>query len=264
MPRAIAHIATIGARYGSGGRRDRPDPGRFLDQQRAVLGEVAREEHDEDHLQQLGRLAADRAERERQALAVDLGPEHERQQQERDAGGRPGVLVEPQPAIGADDDRERGRDADRQDEPDELDVGQAELGAEEALDDEILRQPFHQQQADPAEQPDRGQQHLVGPSPGQHLGEMGRHQHPEIDREMERLGWREAGGRRGLVAVPGEFERNAAGQDRGRDDREQTRLPPSWPGLDLAEDPGERRSARRHRRGRSSRNRTWPTWISSP
>ena len=62
IPRAIAHIATIGARNGSGGRRDRTDRRRLLDEQRPVLGQVARQEHDEDHLEQLGGLAADRAE----------------------------------------------------------------------------------------------------------------------------------------------------------------------------------------------------------
>ena len=75
MPRAIAHIATIGARYGSGGRRSGPDPRVLLDQQRPVLGQVAGQEDDEDDLEQLRRLAAERPELEGQALAVDLGAE---------------------------------------------------------------------------------------------------------------------------------------------------------------------------------------------
>ena len=69
MPRAIAHIATIGARYGSGGRRERPEPRVLLDEQRPVLGQVAREEHDEDDLQQLRRLAAERADARGSAAA---------------------------------------------------------------------------------------------------------------------------------------------------------------------------------------------------
>src|SRR6185369_15206708 len=43
-----------------GRQGDRADLRRFLDEQRTVLGEVAGQEDDEDHLQELGRLAADR------------------------------------------------------------------------------------------------------------------------------------------------------------------------------------------------------------
>ena len=41
--------------------RERADPRRLLDEQRPVLGQIAGEEHHEDHLEQLRRLAADRA-----------------------------------------------------------------------------------------------------------------------------------------------------------------------------------------------------------
>ena len=84
---------------------ERPEARVLLDEQRPVLRQVAGQEDDQDHLEQLGRLAAERPELEGQALAVDLGAEHERQQQQADPGGRPGVLVAAQPAVGADDDR---------------------------------------------------------------------------------------------------------------------------------------------------------------
>ena len=126
-------------------------------------------------------------EREREPLAVDLGAEDERQQQQRDAGRRPRVLVLAQPEVGPDDDRDRAGEDERERQPDELDLGQAELRAEEALDDEVLRQPLHQQQADPAEQPDRRQQDLVGPPTGEDLGDVHAEQHAEIDHEVERL-----------------------------------------------------------------------------
>ena len=87
-------------------QRDRTEPCRLLDQERPVLGQVAGQEHDEDHLQQLGRLAADRAEAEAEPLAVDLVAQEERRNEQGDAGRRPRVLVEAQPAIAPDGDGE--------------------------------------------------------------------------------------------------------------------------------------------------------------
>ena len=83
----------------------RPDPRVLLDEQRPVLGQVAGQEDDEDDLQQLRRLAAERADAQGQPLAADLRAEHEGQQQQGDADGRPRVLVAAQPAVRADDDR---------------------------------------------------------------------------------------------------------------------------------------------------------------
>ena len=265
IPSAIAHIATIGARYGSGGRRDRPDPGRFLDEQRPVLGEVAREEHDEDHLQQLRRLAADRAERERQALAVDLGPEDERQQQQGDADRRPRVLVEPQPAVGADDDGEGRGDADRQHEPDELDVGRGRASTpKNRWTTRSCGSRSMSSRLMPPSSPTAGSRTWSVRRPVRTWARWAASSDAEVDREVERLGRREPGRRRRLVRSPGELERDAADQDRGRDDRRGGEPRASVAGADLAEDPGQRRSVCRHRRGRSSRNRTWPTWSSSP
>ena len=53
------------------------------------------------------------------------------------------------------DDCERCRDGQRQEQPDELDLAEP-LGAEEPRPDEVLRQPLHQEQADPTEHPDGG------------------------------------------------------------------------------------------------------------
>ena len=97
----------------------------------------------------------------------------ERQQQQADARRRPRVLVAAQPAVGADDDPEGRRDRDRQEQPDELDLGEAERRPERVLGDEVLRQPLHQQQRDAAEQADDRQQDLVRPAAGEDLGEMG-------------------------------------------------------------------------------------------
>ena len=105
-PSAIATIATIGARYGIGGSGSARSA---CSRRRAATGSptgTPREEHDEDHLQQLRRLAGQRADRQRQARAVDVAAEHERQQQQRDARRRPRVLVGPQPGVRADRERE--------------------------------------------------------------------------------------------------------------------------------------------------------------
>ena len=129
-----------------GRQPQRTDACVLLDQQRSVLRQVAGKEDDQDHLEQLGRLAAERPELDRQALPIDLRAEHEGQQQQPDADGGPCVLVATQPAIRADDDRECRQHGQRDEQPRQLDLGQAECRPEEGLLDEILRQPFHQQQ----------------------------------------------------------------------------------------------------------------------
>ena len=90
--------------------------------------EVAREEHDEDHLQELRGLAGERPDRERQARAVDVAAEHERRQQEPDADRRPRVLVGPQPGVGADADREHRDHPEREQQPAQLELAEGELG----------------------------------------------------------------------------------------------------------------------------------------
>ena len=165
---------------------DRPDARVLLDEQGAVLREVPGEEYDEDDLEQLRRLPAERADDEGEPLPADVRAEHEGQQQERDAGRGPRVLVPAEPAVRADDDCERRRDGQRQEQPDELDLAEP-LGAEEPRADEVLRQPLHQQQADPAEHPDGGQQDLVRPAPGDDEREVRREQRAQVDREGQRV-----------------------------------------------------------------------------
>ena len=112
-----------------GRQAQRPDPGVLLHEQRPVLRQIARQEDDEDDLEQLRRLAGERADLERQPLAVDLGAEHEGEEQQPDPGRRPGVLVAPQPAVGADDDPERRGHGQRAQQPDELDLGEAQASS---------------------------------------------------------------------------------------------------------------------------------------
>ena len=52
----------------------------------------------------------------------------------------------------------------------------------------VLRQSLHQQQAEAAEQPDRRQQHLVGPAAGEDLRRVRREQRAEVDQQQVRVG----------------------------------------------------------------------------
>ena len=205
-------------------------------EQGPVLRQVAGQEDDEDDLEQLGRLAAERSELEGQALAVDLRAEDEGEQQQTDADRRPGVLVAAQPAVGPDDDAEGRRQGQRQQQPDELDLGQPELGAEERLGDEVLRQPLHQQQRDAAEQRHGRQQDLVGPPAGEDLGGVGGEEGGHVDRQPLRVVQRE-------LAVDRRPERDAPDRERDRDQGQQPELEPARARADRSEDARERRRA---------------------
>src|SRR6185503_16188557 len=205
-------------------QRDRADLGRLFDEQGPVLREVAGEEDHEDHLQQLGRLAADRADRQAQPLAVDVVAEEEGRQEQRDAGGGPGVLVEPEPAVAPDGHRERRREPERQDEPGELDVPEPQLPRPDRLDDLGLRQPLHEQEADPAEHAGRRQEDLVHAPSGQDQDQVGDPQQPEIDRDVERVRQAEPVGFAGVGDLARQGERDAADYQRRGNDREQPRL----------------------------------------
>ena len=181
-----------------------------------------------------------------------------------DARRGPRVLVLAQPQVGADDDRDRPGEDEREAEPDQLDVGEAEVRAADVLDDEVLGQTLHQQEADPAQQPDGRQQDLVGAAAGDDLGDVDAEQDAEINEEVERLGRREALGDPDSRIRAGELEGDAAGDDRGRGDDEQAQLAPARPRVDALEDAGQGRRGGGHRRGRSRRIRTWPSWSSSP
>ena len=263
---AIAHIASIGARYGRGGRRSGPRRVSCSTMSGPVLGQVAGQEDHQDDLEQLGRLSAQRPDLERQALAVDHRAEDERQQQQAHPGGRPGVLVAAQPAVGADDDAERRRDRQCDQQPHQLDLGQAEGRPEERLLDEVLWEPLHEQQRDAAEHRDRRQQHLVGPTPGQDLGQVGGQQRPEIDEHPLHVVQPER-------PVDRRPQRQAPDEQRDRDEAEQLELKPAWARADRAEHAWQRRCAGRgaragridrHPAARSSRIRTWPICSSSP
>ena len=87
-------------------------------------------------------------EAERQPRAADVDAEDEDEQQQRDAGRGPRVLVATQPAIRADDDRERGRDGQPTGAARRAGPGRAQLARRRnRLPDEVLRQPLHQEQA---------------------------------------------------------------------------------------------------------------------
>ena len=190
-------------------------------------------------------------------------PKDERQEQQPDAGRRPGVLVAAQPAVGADHDAEGRGDGERQQQPDELDLGEPEGRPEEGLGDEVLRQPLHEQQRDAAEHRDGRQQDLVGPAAGQDLGDVGAEQRAEVDQQTLGVVQRE-------LAVHGRPERHAADGQGHRHQREQAELQPARPRPDRPEDARERRRARcprgvgGHPSARSRRIRTCPICSSSP
>ncbi len=153
----------------------RPEPRVLLDRAAPVLRQVAGQEDDEDDLEQLRRLAAERAELEGQALAVDLRAEHERQQQQADPDRRPGVLVAAQPAVGADDDPERRRDGERQHAARPAGPGPARASVPKNV---WVTRSCGSRCMSSSEIPpsiaDRRQQDLVGPPAGEDLGERGR------------------------------------------------------------------------------------------
>ena len=97
----------------------------------------------------------------------------------------------------------------------------------------------------PAEQADGGQQHLVGPPAGQHLGEVDAEQDAEIDDQVDRLGGREVVADPELRLLPGEPERDTADEDRRRDDPEQLELAPARTRRIALEDRREGRCRRR-------------------
>ena len=160
----------------------------------------------------------------------------EREQQEAHAGRGPGVLVATEPAVGADDDPDDRRDRDPEDQPDELDLGQADVVAEPVLRDEVLWQPLHEEQRDPAEEPHDREQDLVRSPAGQHERQVAAGQRREVDDQ-------------GLWVVQGETagepaaQRHAADDERERDDAQQPRLGPPPPGPDRTD------ASRARRRG---------------
>ncbi len=212
-----------------GRQADGSEPRVLLDQEGPVLGQVPREEHDEDDLQQLRRLTGERPDAERQPLTGDVGAEHEGEQQETDADRRPRVLVPSQPAVGTDHDAERRRDGEPEQQPDQLHVPEAQRRTAKVHRHEVLREPLHQEERDAAEQPDHGEQHLVGPSTRQDLCDVRDGERREVDRHALRGIHREPAGESGT-------ERDASDDQRDGDDPKEARLGPPRPGMDVTQD----------------------------
>ena len=231
---------------------DRPDPRALVGEQGAVLRQVRRQEHDEDHLQQLRRLAGQRPDGQRQPRAVDVAAEHEGQQQQGDARGRPRVLVGPQPGVRADHQREHRDHGQREEQPAELQLAEAELRVAELLDDEVLRQPLHQQQADAAQHGRRREEDLVGAATGEHERQVDDEQGHEVDDQAAQVRRHEVEGAEGtagaqvLLGAEAGAERRAAHEQGHGDEPEQGQLGPAQPRVDLPRGstggPGRRRS----------------------
>ena len=204
--------------------------------------------------------------RVRREPAVSV-PKHEHEQQEDDPDRSPGVLVAAEPRVRADHDADGRGDADGEHQPDQLDLAQPQGPAADVVGHQVLGQALHQEQRDPAEHPHRRQQDLVGPTPGEDLGEVGEGERAEVHGQPDRV-------EQGDLAGHRQAERQAADEQGHRDGDEQLRLGPARPRPDRPEDAGSgsrprrrARGARRHRsppRGRSSRSRTWPIPTSSP
>ena len=249
-----------------------PSRGRLLDEERPVLGQVAGKEHDEDDLQQLRRLPADRPEARGVSRApLTSRPRKNVSEQQADARRRPGVLVEAQPAVGPDDDRQdRGDRDERSASHDELDVGRGRGRGRR-----VLRRPGPGAGAPSG----AGRSRRASPTAGSRTWSVRRPARTCArwampNRRRGRSGDgalgvrpRRSPGSAHALGVP---ERHAPDEERDRDDREQPGLAPPRPGPDRAEDRRQRGAARRSSRrassarGRSSRNRTWPTWSTSP
>ena len=103
------------------------------DQQPAVLGEVAGQEYDQDDFQQLGRLATERADAQRQARAAHDIAKDKHEQQQADAGGCPRVLVPAQPTVAAHEHGHQAENGEADHQPDHLQRRQRQQRAAQAL-----------------------------------------------------------------------------------------------------------------------------------
>ncbi len=229
-----------------------------IGKQDPVLGKVGGEEDDEDHLDQLRRLAADRPDVQGEPAPVDVAPEHERQGEQREPAGRPRVAVEPQPAVRSHDHRSRRRDREGDQEPGELEGAEPELEGPELLGHEVLGKPFHQEEPDAAEEAGRRQEDLVETAAGERQRDMRQEQRAEVDDQAGRV-------RRTDGSRPGEPERQASHDQGGARGHQQGKLARPGP---RARERGKRRRSRSardaHATPRSRRNRTSPIAISSP
>ncbi len=140
-----------------------------------------------------------------------------------DAGRRPGVLVEAQPAVRAEADGDGRRHRQRHSEPQQLEVAEPERPGSHVLDDEVLREPLHEEQPEAAQEGGRRQDHLVEAPPGDDQDEVCRQQASCVERERTRIGQLDAAG-----AL--EAQREASHRKGGHDGREEEQLAPPRPG----------------------------------
>ena len=157
-------------------------------------------------------------------------PEDEGQQQQADPGGRPGVLVATQPGVRADDDGQHADDRDGDEQPQQLDAGQAERVAEGGAR-LVLGQSLHQQQTQAAEHAERRQQDLVGPPAGQDLGQVRGGQSGQVDGQTGRVGGLDDQRPIGQEG-PGRPQGDAAGDQGEPDQDQQAQLAPPEAGTD--------------------------------
>ncbi len=236
---------------------DRAEPGPLGREERPVLREVSREEDDEDHLQELGRLAAERADDERQARAALVHPEDERESEEPEPGEGPRVLVHAEPRVGPDHDREHAHDREAEAEPEGLQLREAEVDGPDVLRHVVLREPDHEEEPQPAQHAHRREEDLVGAAAGEDLREVD-------ERERDPVDDQEAPALHGRGAGPRHPQGEATRREDDVDEDEEERLAPARPGSEAGDAARRHRRGGRHRRPRSRRIRTRPTWTSSP
>ena len=201
--------------------------------------------------------------------------EHEGQQQQRDPGRRPRVLVGPQPGVRADGEREAPRS------PPSATSSQPSWSWPRPSSappndwvDEVLGQPLHQQQPDAAEHaPTAGSSTWSVRRPASTNARWTTNRATEVDEQALRVG-RQRGRAPPAPRRPraarwscwvGPERRAARRRSVDGDDREQGELGRRGPRVER----GSRRAGRAwasgaHSRPRSRRNRTSPTWSSSP
>ena len=90
--------------------------------------------------------------------------------------------------------RGRATSSEGQDKPDQLERGETQRRRAHPLDDKVLGQALREEETDSAEHPDRGQEHLVDPAPGQDEREVDRGQGAEVGRKAGGMGQRQAPG----------------------------------------------------------------------
>ena len=113
---------------------ERPDTRAGARQERPILGQVAGQEHDQDDLEQLRRLARHGPMRSVSRAPPVTSPKTNTSSSRPMPSRRPGVLVAAQPAVAANEDRGRGEHGEAEQRPGQLHVGEAQLAAEDLLD----------------------------------------------------------------------------------------------------------------------------------